>query len=302
MTHKSCRSSLLRLQTVLLMALCGAAHAQSGSGLGGDISYTRGSGSGGLTTNSLVLNLEPAALPVSLGLDTTQSLVNNAEISTQWGAGIDWNLSPVWSLYASTTTLNDDLVKVTSRGVSVAWNLHKQWQWSRATRVEVERTTTDYSPQSTSQSLSGRIPQQQRTRLEIRQGINADVEVYASFDDYAYSVDPVDLARALLNRKVRRVNAATRLGDLLDRSQTLGLTWDISDAWNLDLSASQSRTVVTQNQRQRAISMRYLFHPKASIVLQYSDSAVDALVAPSGASLLPSQNDTVIELGIKWLF
>jgi hypothetical protein len=105
-----------------------------------------------------------------------------------------------------------------------------------------------------------------------------------------------------LNRKVRRVAAAGMLGDLSDRSQTVGLNWNLAEAWSLDLSTGLSSTVIGQNQRQRAFVVNYMFHPRSSITLTWSDSSADAMSKPNGAILTPAQSDSTVEMGLRWLF
>lgn len=306
MTPKDCRltSPIHPLRTaVLLLSLCVvAAHAQSRGGLTGDVSYTRGGGSGGYGSHTLAATIEPTTVPLSLGIDATQNTVDNEESSTQVGMTVGWRASPVWSLAGHLSTLNDDLVNVNGRGLSMAWNLHKLWQGRRTTRLEAERNLYDYSLQSGSANLNGRIPQQGRTRLDIRQGLSDALDVYMAAENFDYSIDPVDMARALLSRKARRVVVAGKLGDLMDRSRTLGLSWSVADAWNLDVSTSQSSTVIGQNQRLNSLALSYMFHPRSSVTLVYSASQSDAVASPSGVTLLPSQSDSTVELGLKWLF
>jgi hypothetical protein len=139
-------------------------------------------------------------------------------------------------------------------------------------------------------------------RLDLRQGLSDAVDVYVGLETYDYSQDPVDLARALLSRKVRRVAAAGMLGDLSDRSQTVGLNWSLAEAWNLDVSTGQSNSVMGQNQRQKTVGLNYLFHPRASVSLTWSDSSSDALITPNGMTVSPSQSDSSVDLGLRWLF
>lgn len=303
MPNKICQStSFLVLAGLLLSLSAGSSLAQGSAGLAGDFSYARSSGTGGYVANNLAVSLEPGAAPITLGLNAIQSLVDGTEVSTQVAGSLAWRVSPLWSLTGHLTTTNDDLLNVNGRGVSIAWNLHKLWQGNRMTRVELERTLSDYSLQKGVQNASGRIPQQQRTRLDVRQGLGDAVEVYAGLEVVDYSQDPMDLARALLSRKVRRVAAAGMLGDLSDRSQTLGLHWNLSESWAVDVSAGLANTVVGQNQRQRTLALSYLLHPRMSASLTWSDSNVDTLNAPNGLTLAPSQTDSTVELGLRWLF
>lgn len=302
-----------RLTCVLAVAalawnVCiGAAQAQTqaqnhGSGLTGDVSYTLGNGSNGYASHSLAANIEHAALPLSLGLDATQSTLNGVEASMQANMTLGWSASPVWSFAAHLSTMNDDIVKLNGRGLSVGANLHKLWQGRLSTHLELERDLTDYSVPNAPAVLNERIPNQGRTRLDIRQGLNEALEVYWGLELYDYSSDPVDLARALLLRKVRRVTMAGKLGDLLDRSQTLGVSWSMSDAWNMDVSITPSRTVIGQEQQQKTIALSYTFLPNASVSFAYSDSNSDALTSPNGAKLASAQTDSTLELGLKWSF
>lgn len=285
----------------------GAAQAQTqapnhGGGLTGDVSYTLGNGSNGYASHSLAANIEHGALPLSLGLDATQSTLNGVEASMQANLTLGWSASPLWSLAAHLSTMNDDLIKVNGRGLSVGTNLHRLWNGRRSTYLELERDLYNYSVPNASAALNDRIPNQGRTRLDIRQSVNEALEVYWGLELYDYSSDPVDLARALLLRKVQRVAMAGKLGDLLDRSQTLGFSWSMSDAWNMDVSISPSRTVIGQEQQQKTIALSYMFQPKASVSFAYSDSNSDALTGPSGAKLASAQTDATLELGLRWSF
>ncbi len=303
MKNKHERQAINRVGAGLLWVLCaGAVHAQGEGGVSGDLSYTRGSGSGGYGSHSVAASIEPAVLPLSLGFNATQGLVDSAEVSTQVGASVGWRVSPLWSVNANLSTTNDDLFNVSGRGLAMAWNLNKLWQGKLTTRLELERAVSDYSLQKGTQNLSGRVPQQRRTRLDLRQGLSDAVDVYAGLEIYDYSQDPEALARALLNRKVRRVAAAGMLGDLSERSQTLGLNWNVAEAWSLDLSTGLSSTVIGQNQRQRAVVVNYMFHPRSSVTLTWSDSSSDAVARPNGASLAPAQSDSSVEMGLRWLF
>jgi hypothetical protein len=287
----------------LALTLCaGAVQAQNQGGLAGDFSYTHGSGSGGYGSHSVAVNIEPNGRPLSLGFNATQSLVDSAEVSTQVGASVGWRVSPVWSLGANLSTTNDELLNVSERGLSVAWNLHKLWQGRRTTRLEVERTVSDYSLQHGTTAQNARIPQQRRMRLDLRQGLSDAVDVYVGLETYDYSQDPIDLARALLSRKVRRVAAAGMLGDLSDRSQTVGLNWSLAEAWNLDVSTSQSNSVMGQNQRQATVALNYMFHPRASVSLTWSGSSTDVVTSPGGVLVSPAQSDSSAELGMRWQF
>ncbi len=311
MTRKPALSSPDRSQSRLarvlgVVAMCiGVAQVQAqnhSGGLTGDMSYTLGNGSNGYASHSLTTNLEHGALPLSLGLDATQSTLNGIEASMQANLTLGWNPSSMWSLAAHLSTMNDDLIKVNGRGLSVGANLHPLWQGRLSTHLELERDLNDYSVPNAPAALNDRIPNQGRTRLDIRQGVNDVLEVYWGLELYDYSSDPVDLARALLLRKVKRVTMAGKLGDLLDRSQTLGVSWSMSDAWNMDVSITPSRTVIGQNQQQKTITLSYLFLPKASVSFAYSDSNSDALTGPNGAKLAASQTDSTLELGLKWSF
>jgi hypothetical protein len=303
MTCKLRRSTHLLAVAGLALNLCaGLAQAQDQGGLTGDFSYTHGSGSGGYRSHSVAANIEPNGRPLSLGFNATQSLVDSAEVSTQVGASVGWRVSPLWSVDANLSTTNDDLLNVSARGLSVTWNLHKLWQGKRTTRLELGRNVSDYSLQRDSQNLNNRIPQQRRSRLDLRQGLSDAVDVYVGLETYDYSQDPVDLARALLNRKVRRVAAAGMLGDLSDRHQTVGVSWSLADAWSLDVSAGLSNTVVGQNQRHKSVVLNYLFHPRSSASLAWSDNSSEALTTPNGITVSPAQSDSSVELGLRWLF
>jgi hypothetical protein len=92
------------------------------------------------------------------------------------------------------------------------------------------------------------------------------------------------------------------LGDLSDRSQTMGLNWSLADAWSLDVSAGLSNTVMGQGQRQKTLGLNYMFHPRALVSLTWSDSSSDALINASGVTVSPSQSDSSVDMSLRWLF
>ena len=226
----------------------------------GDVSYTRGSGSGGYSSNSLAATVGPSGLPVVIGLDLSQSLLENMETSMQLGATLGWRASPLWMVTGHLTVSSDEFIHVNGHGVSVAWNVNKLWLGRNSTRLELARDLYDYSSPAGVSTLNGHIPQQGRTRVDVHQELGDNtLDVYMTVDNYDYSVDPIDLARALLNRKVRRVVLAGKVGNLLERSQTLGVNWSMSEDWSMDFSLNQSKTVVGQNQRQNSVSITHMF-------------------------------------------
>ncbi|MBK7281882.1 hypothetical protein [Candidatus Aalborgicola defluviihabitans] len=111
----------------------GTAHAQGGGAMQGDVSYTRGSGSGGYWSNNLAATVGPSGLPVVIGLDLSQSLLENVETSMQLGATLGWRASPLWMVTGHLTVSSDEFIHVNGHGVSVAWNVNKLWLGGNST-------------------------------------------------------------------------------------------------------------------------------------------------------------------------
>lgn len=272
------------------------------SGLSADFSYARSSGNAGYSANAMTVNLEFAALPLALGLDGVQSLTDSQETSTQVGASAKWRVFDWMSVTAKLATANDELVNVNTRGLALAWNLHRLWQGKRSTRLELGHDISDYSLHSGASALSARIPQQRRTSIELLQGVTPDFDLYGSAEWYTYSRDPQDLARALISRKVRRFALASKLGNLTDWGLTLGAGWSLGSDWNLDLAVGRSSSVIGQNQSQWNGTLSYAFHPRASISVGYAASRVEALTSVQGQTLSPQQDDSTVEVGLRWLY
>lgn len=297
-----------RFPVATLMALMAGLPVQGGcqtldgrATLSGDWSYARASGSNGYAANTVGVSATWGQLPVTVALDGTQSLVDAVETGTQFAASASWKVSPFWSVTPRVSTANDALSNVTGRGVALNWRLHRLWGGKRATRLEWGRDVYDYGLHSG--ALAGRLPQQTQTHLELQQDLTDAVLVSVGWDFYTYSSDPVDLARALLKRQARRaVGAVSRLGDLLDRSQSLGLNVALGSSWSVDLSTLRSSTVVGQDQQQWNLGLSWMWHPRSAVFLTYSDARSDATYAPTGLLLAPAQSDSTVEVGMRWLY
>lgn len=289
---------------VLSASLVGPVAAQvtpSRPSLSGDWSYSRASGSDGYAANSLGVSASWGQLPVTLTLDATQNLVDAVETGTQIAASASWKVSPLWSVTPRASTASDATTNVTGRGLAVNWRLHRLWSGKRATRLELGRDVYDYALQSG--AWAGRLPQQTQTHIELQQELTPALMITAGWDTYAYSSDPADLARILVKRKVRRaVGAASRLGDMMDQSQSLGLNVALGQDWSVDVSALRSRTVIGQEQRQWNLGLSWMWHPRSALTLSYGDAHSDAVYAPTGLQLSPAQSDSSMELGIRWLY
>ena len=83
----------------------------------GDVSYTRGSGSGGYSSNSLAATVGPSGLPVVIGLDLSQSLLENMETSMQLGATQELGRSPtIGELATATRASEEEVVEAVEAG------------------------------------------------------------------------------------------------------------------------------------------------------------------------------------------
>jgi hypothetical protein len=113
------------------------------------------------------------SLPLSLGFNATQGLVDSAEVSTQVGASVGWRVSPrVVGCNANLSTTNDDLFNVSERGLSMAWNLNKLWQGKLHHAPGIGARGVRLQPaKRDSTNLNGRVPQQRRTRLGPAPGV-----------------------------------------------------------------------------------------------------------------------------------
>lgn len=113
----------------------------------------------------------PTGLPVVVGLDLSQNLLENVETSMQLGTTLSWQASPLWTVAGNLTISSDEIIHVNGHGVSVAWNLNRIWQGNNSTRLELARDLYDYSSQTGVSALNSHIPQQGRTRTKAAQSL-----------------------------------------------------------------------------------------------------------------------------------
>ena len=282
---------------VLLIALaCNAAHAQS------SMSYSVGTGAGDYRSQTLEASLAPPEWVVKFDADLMQARENGASAMDQHGLGMTWSPLPAWSFRYRFSNQKDPVFRVDGQELGATWRLDKWWGSDLETRLDLGAGAFDYSGRNASAAQSRLLPDQRRYSLGLRQDLSKSFGAYASYDHYSYTRDPVALARLTAVSKRPRAGAAFALTSFAANARTIGTTWAALDTLDFDLSRGRTNTVLGQHQDVIRLAATLSATRNASVTLAYSDNRSNAVLRPSGATLIARERSSALDLTLGWTF
>ena len=99
-----------------------------------------------------------------------------------------------------------------------------------------------------------------------------------------------------------RVGAAFALTSFASHARTVGTTWAAMDKLDIDLSLGRTHTVLRQHQDVARIAGTLSATRNASVTLAYSDNRSNAVLRPSGATLIARERNSALDLTLGWTF
>ena len=286
-----------RQLAALLLALASTcAQAQS------SISYSVGTGAGDYRSQALGGGIAPASWPVQLDADLLQARESGAKVMDQYGLSVAWPLASAWSLRYRWSNQKDTVFTVDGHDIGVTLRADKLWAGELETRVDLGMALFDYSGRNATAAQSRLLPDQRRHSLGLRQDINKTLGVYATYDQYQYSRDPVALARLLANSRRPRAGAAYALASFASHGRTAGMTWAATDTLDIDISWGRTHTVLRQQQDVARIAATLSATRNASVTLAYSDNRNSAVQKPAGGTFIAADRSSALDLSLAWVF
>ncbi len=266
------------------------------------VSYTLGNSTGDYVSHAIDAGFDVKVIPVEARLDALQASSGGAEVLNQYGVALTWRPVSLLSFKYKRSGVKDTTFSVNGNELGASLHLDGLIKDKLETRFDFGATALDYGLRVNAPALDGLVPDQRRQSFGIRQDLTQGLSLYATFDQYSYSRDPVAIARFLVTRRKPRVNAAFSLVDFPDLSRNYGFSWGATDKLDLDFSFSQTDSVIGQRQQTLRLAGTWAATQNASVTLAASQTATGAVVLPNGTPLIDEQRGSTVELTLGWSF
>ena len=102
--------------------------------------------------------------------------------------------------------------------------------------------------------------------------------------------------------KRRNLAVASRLFGFPDKTNTLGASWNMTDAIGLDISVAKTTTMLGQEQKSTRLGVDYRINNKLRIAASASRVSATAIVNPVGVTVQQATKDTYTDLSVGWGF
>ena len=270
-----------------------------------DVSVTYGAGSDRYQSYAFNAGVDLLQLPLQLDLDYYHIRTDGAEVLTQRGAGLTWNLTDWASANFRYVTIKEESLDLSGNEYGAAVFLSHLWQGRLHTRLDIGVGDYEYALNvrpAVRALIAGQVPEQRRYSLGLSQNITQDVYLYGAYDAYYYSSDPALLARLLTRRFRQPSNAAAVLVSFPDVGRTLGIGWHMTEKLTVDVSYADTDTVIGQKQDSQKLSLNYRTNNAVSFNAALTLSNSDAVTRPNGATQIQASDNTIIEFGFSYTF
>ncbi len=288
----------------------------SAADAGAYLAATAGTGPDGYRSTELRGNADLLDTPLNLNALVFRSDSSAGDPASQSVLGLNWSLSKLVNLGASHTKQSNSQVDVSGNSLSFALMLDTLWQGDLRTKLELKHGSSAHTFKQLPQTVKNDTINQSANSLVLSQDIAIPVSIYVSYDRYLYDHDPKQAAQYLMKISPRRSSdSRSSLLSFPDSTTNFGITWLASDALSVDLSSIKTLTQLDQTQKTRRLGIDYQVTDHLNFtaaVSRVSSTAVvtkqiifpniQALTIPAGTTVIPSSNDTYIELGLGWSF
>lgn len=282
--------------TALLFVLPSLACANADSGL------TYGSGPDGFRSYAFRANVD-LAKTLELNLDYFFAKATGVENTREVGAGLTWYATELVSGNYRHSVVNDGTFEVKGNEGGLSFALDTLWQGELRTTLDLGYGAFKFkvaNPQST--AASNFALTQNRNSIGLSQDIASSFSVYGSHDQYKYDKNlDVSILLLLRNRPLLMSKTLALLA-FPDKTNTLGMTWKMTDALNLDLSSAKTTTLLEQEQKSTKLAVDYQISDNLSIVAAVTRVSSSAILGPFGGTVQPATQDTYSEFSVGWGF
>ncbi len=238
--------------------------------------------------------------PLRLYIDSLLSTSSVSDTMHQSGVGMSWKASELISANYRYSSTNDSTLLVTGNEGGVTFALDTLWEGDLFTSLDMDYG--DFKYQSAVPGNAGRTLTQNRISVGLSQDLTEDFSVYAYHDRYLYDRNVIPLALALIIRSRNTADAAYTLLAFPDITNTLGISWNMTDKLIFNLSGARTLTLTQQELRNRTISFKYRINKTYSLGASASRATSTQLQGPLGNILQAESDDsyTGINAGVSF--
>lgn len=265
-------------------------------------SYTLANSTGDYVSHGIDAGFDFRGAPFEVRLDATVANAGGTEVLSQYGLAASWRVAPLLAIKYRRSGVKDTVFNVNGQELGVSVHLDGFLGAKLETRLDFGAAVMDYGLKADLPALAGLVPDQRRHSFGIRQDVTQGLSLYATYEQYGYSLDPVAVARFLVNRRKPRVNAAFSLVDFPDRARSYGMSWGALDKLDLDVSFAQSDSVIAQRQQTLRVAGTWAVTSKVDVTLAVSQTNTDPILRPNGVPLVEEQRGSTFELTLGWNF
>jgi hypothetical protein len=284
------------------------------------VSATGGSGPNGYRSTEVSADADLFNTPLSLNILGFKSSSTAQEDVSQSVLGLDWNISQLATAGIKHNKANNGSIDIQGNALSLALSLNALWNSELLTRVDLKRANSAYQFNDLPQAVD--TINQTENSFGITQYLSESWSLYGGHDQYSYDRDPKSAASvlyrtALLNHTLRKyVNTSSSLMSFPDKTDRLGITWQLLEPLMLDLSGSKTTTELDQTIKTTRLGIDYQVTDHLDVSVAVSRVAATAVVAkrdiklrpggitliPAGSTLMTATDDTYTEFSLGWTF
>lgn len=269
---------------------------------GGEAEYTLGFGADVYRSHDLNASVDLFGLPLRAEFAGFIATSRQQEIVNQRSFGLGWSPWSWGSVAYHQMTVAEDLFDVDGDEYDLSLNLESLWSGTRQTRIDLGYGKYSYAPNvdlSSRPALLSLVPEQRRRSVGLEQDIVDRLSVRLAYEEFEYTKDPVQLARAIVRRLNRPNNAVFELIAFPDRGGSVGVNWRATDQIALDLSQQRTITVLDQKLENTRLGASYKINNNVRLGAAASHSRSEAIKSGAGATLIAESSNTFYELSLK---
>jgi hypothetical protein len=158
-------------------------------------SYTLANSTGDYVSHGIDAGFDFKGSPFEVRLDATVANAGGTEVLNQYGLAASWRVAPLLAIKYRRSGVKDTVFNVNGQELGVSVHLDGFLGAKLETRLDFGAAVMDYGLKADLPALAGLVPDQRRHSFGIRQDVTQGLSLYATYEQYGYSLDPVAVAR-----------------------------------------------------------------------------------------------------------
>ncbi len=271
--------------------------------VGADIVYT--SGPDKYHAYEVRADADIPNLPLNVELSNFVARQDHTEVANELAFGINWKVNRWLDLGVKKRRVDTEVFDMNGRNANVGVKLNPLWNSDLETRFTLGYGDLEYDPNArplVKAALKRIMPEMRQHTLGLSQDITPELNVSISFDEYRYTKDPVQVARAIIRRVKRPNSGVFELIGFPDRSASIATNWMASEKIAFDLSYAQTMTVLDQRQGSLRFGMSYQATPNVLLGCAVQQASSGRLKRPNGEVFVESSKTNYLEVSAGFTY